>query len=630
MITLRSITCEQKNDSLLVLGDFDYLGTKKTLWYEYPVCHSNHLSFDLGDAFIVALITEAMHRKVTLRSEVPISKKLAETLDDYQKVISQLYPSMYHVELQLEELVTSTPTQENRICGTGFTAGVDAFATLINYYYERSDSPLKVEHLVSRNVGSFSNDEIGNRHYRVKRQFLTRVAQGIGLPITFINSNMDELHSRHRGTLGARVTSCIHNLSGLYHTFINQTSINFHSKIADKDGLLPQADFLLSSDRVSIVSDGAKLTRSSKIERIVDYEIVQKYLNVCNKPISGWNNCSECNKCVSTMLIIDILGKANLFSDAFDFTRFADKKAQYVINNVKNPGAHLNSSWNDIKHFAAAHDYPLTESPTTKAVVTDSKLTNRETYPASQPNTPKELDKSFNCLLLNELGISTKLLDQEDSSIVLGGSDLSKIPADFTGSIIGAGFLHEDDAIPFSNPRIKALRGKLSSEKLQAPSSILLADSNLLVKDLMKCRPDPSWQLALVPSLPEQTSPQLHAFASRYASEVVLINMRAKPEKILNLIADSHHVISSTLVGLVVADALGIPNRWVSFQQQPIDTFVFDDYYSAYDIQISALPIIGRESLTELLEQTSAPPTSVKEKQSALRALLSEEVRPLL
>jgi hypothetical protein len=68
----------------------------------------------------------------------------------------------------------------------------------------------------------------------------------------------------------------------------------------------------------------------------------------------------------------------------------------------------------------------------------------------------------------------------------------------------------------------------------------------------------------------------------------VLLDLRNDPIKVLKQIAECETIISSSLHGLIAADALDIPNKRIKLSNHghnfDVD-FKFDDYYSIFDCE---------------------------------------------
>lgn len=61
------------------------------------------------------------------------------------------------------------------------------------------------------------------------------------------------------------------------------------------------------------------------------------------------------------------------------------------------------------------------------------------------------------------------------------------------------------------------------------------------------------------------------------------------------------YIISSSLHGLICADSICIPNRWIKLSELLGSDFKFHDYYSVFDITPEFQIMTGSESLEELV-----------------------------
>ena len=72
----------------------------------------------------------------------------------------------------------------------------------------------------------------------------------------------------------------------------------------------------------------------------------------------------------------------------------------------------------------------------------------------------------------------------------------------------------------------------------------------------------------------------------------------------INEILSCEFVISSSLHGLIISDAYGVPNLWVSFSDRlKGGTFKFKDYYSAVGKDASVFVVSDRTKLKDLLNE---------------------------
>ena len=73
---------------------------------------------------------------------------------------------------------------------------------------------------------------------------------------------------------------------------------------------------------------------------------------------------------------------------------------------------------------------------------------------------------------------------------------------------------------------------------------------------------------------------------------------------VIKQILSCEFIISSSLHGLILSDAYGIPNQWITLQKAlPGGGFKFDDYYSAVGKVVLPFIITDITTLSELLEK---------------------------
>ncbi|MBX3427571.1 MAG: hypothetical protein KF688_17965 [Pirellulales bacterium] len=614
-LTINQISSERRPDGVRIsAGLRDGRGTRR-LHYDVPEQCLPGLTADRADAFVTAVLVDCMAIGVDISVEAPVSGELLRGLYDYQLALSSLYPELRPVSLTATSVPASAQLASARVVATGFSAGVDAFSTLYDYFVEGrlGDRP---ELLVFGNAGTFPIHPEGAAAYRAYQAKLSAIAKELELPIAFIDSNLGEVATNRRGGFCTRVISGILLQQNCVRTYIHQTGTTYADLAADTDGSNPLCDHLLSTDLTRIVSDGAQFTRLRKIERIANWPIASRHLHVCPTLSPGLRNCSRCGKCTATMLGIDMLGKRNEFREVFDFSQFTAGKEAYVARQMQRATAGQSAFWRELRRYAESSGYPLlvsidSASPTRRIVkpaslgksVGTSGSGSRKSLAVFGPS-GSGLGGRLVASLLSRFGIECRRAGPTEAAAVVGGSSLAELPGDFTGAILGAGFASEHERRSFPEANILAVRGRLTADRCEAGADCLLADIGLLAPRLMTQQPALDKTLAVVPRRDEQDDPRLKAFALRYAQEIVLVNVEADVEKVLTLLARAEYVLSSSLDGLIAAEALGKPTRRLLLSElSPVDDFKFRDYYSAFDISPVPLDLHGDESLGAVIDR---------------------------
>ena len=158
--------------------------------------------------------------------------------------------------------------------------------------------------------------------------------------------------------------------------------------------------------------------------------------------------------------------------------------------------------------------------------------------------------------------------------------------------IFGSGFLRDgrNDLRGYRTYRPIAVRGKLTREVLSHVlqmelDEIALGDPGLLMNRLIKNQPVKKYKLGIIPHYVDKTNPLVHEMA-KTNTDTQVIDICGDPIDTLRNIAECETIASSAMHGLVAADSLGIPNKWVKFSDLIMgDDFKFHDYYSAFDLK---------------------------------------------
>ena len=88
-------------------------------------------------------------------------------------------------------------------------------------------------------------------------------------------------------------------------------------------------------------------------------------------------------------------------------------------------------------------------------------------------------------MLLKRYGFTPVHSYPAEAKIFSCGSLLEKIPAGFSGFIVGTGFMHGDSVRAFDKARILAVRGELTWNNIGAPADTVLGDPGLLVSKFL-------------------------------------------------------------------------------------------------------------------------------------------------
>ena len=165
-------------------------------------------------------------------------------------------------------------------------------------------------------------------------------------------------------------------------------------------------------------------------------------------------------------------------------------------------------------------------------------------------------DALANLLLQKFTRLQSEWAPPGEAELVLVGSVLDQLPEDWSGVIAGAGKLHEKTKLSFPNADILAVRGPLTAKGLNR-KDIVLGDPGLLADELVKLE-DKQYNLGIVPHWTDKTL----EFDKRFTQyNPRIIHVDGDPLEVIREIGRCKKIISSSLHGIILADAFAIPRR---------------------------------------------------------------------
>ena len=294
-----------------------------------------------------------------------VSKKLLFNLNNYVVALLLAFsPSCKKIEIFSDE--TSMEQFHGGAIGTGFSGGIDSFCTIYERF-EREDSPeYKINSLLFLNVGSHGGDlqdrqEFAQKKFFERYTYLKKYTDEIGLDFIPLDSNLHTFHpwghqKTHTLTSMAGVLLLQANYSKYYYA---SSGVNYADMLTNANNykdldigefcdpiLLP----LLSTESLELILDGCQYSRVDKFLRIINYEPVSRYLNVCVSMDGTYENCSICSKCCRTLMTIGFLGKHEQFRRVFDIDKYKRQaERRYICEQIlledKDPFARGISNW---------------------------------------------------------------------------------------------------------------------------------------------------------------------------------------------------------------------------------------------------------------------------------------------
>lgn len=180
-------------------------------------------------------------------------------------------------------------------------------------------------------------------------------------------------------------------------------------------------------------------------------------------------------------------------------------------------------------------------------------------------------------------GLKEMLFNWQNSIVAVGsiinlGNSKSKV--------WGAGFMNSEQ--PFPGSKLYAVRGHYTREKLRSmgfnPCAVV-GDPALLLPIIHKITPPELNNInILICIIPHWT--EVDYFKERFGNKYTIIDFRTtKIEPTIEKIVNNNIILSTSLHGIIVAHAYGIPCIWIKKGYIHTDGIKFKDYFSSVGIQ---------------------------------------------
>ena len=211
-------------------------------------------------------------------------------------------------------------------------------------------------------------------------------------------------------------------------------------------------------------------------------------------------------------------------------------------------------------------------------------------------------------LLLQHFGFAAERTDPSDAEVCVIGSVLELIGPQFSGAVIGAGFVADGGAMPMPRARVLAMRGPLSAARAGIPG-VVLGDAGLLCPLLLPGLPRTQVRLGIVPHFKDKHAAAVQEIAARWPREVRVIDVQDEPVRVLTAIAECEAVLSSSLHGLIAAEAFGRRSGWLVLSDAVIGAgYKFRDHYGAFGCEAVPHTLHGTETIDQLDRMATPKP----------------------
>lgn len=161
------------------------------------------------------------------------------------------------------------------------------------------------------------------------------------------------------------------------------------------------------------------------------------------------------------------------------------------------------------------------------------------------------------------------------SQAVFAGSILGNFPREYSGHILGAGFLLDRYNRLNNNWNVSILRGPLAAKQCGEENAVY-ADPGILASLIYKHNVTKQYDIGIVPNGREKEL----VLNLKFGDNVLIIDPHRKAKDVIKDIKSCKNIASSSLHGLIFADSFRIPNIHIYFSNKVLGGYhKFIDYY---------------------------------------------------
>jgi hypothetical protein len=253
------------------------------------------------DPFVFAVIFLAMQEHSDLRIRGPMTRSAMRNLLEFQGIWSSWKPGVYRsVQLLPDSVIDVARNHSTPRAMAAFSGGTDSVFTVLSHAGPAKPAgalPLTDLLLVHGfDIGVDDFDSLATLRER-SRSFV----EGLGLHFRTIRTNLKrDSGQRWEDSYATQLAACLHQYAPEF-TYALLGSSEPYASLFLPWGSNPLTDPLLSSDRMQLMLDGCRFSRTEKIATLSTHPQAVAGLSVCWEGASG-RNCGHCEKCIRTQL----------------------------------------------------------------------------------------------------------------------------------------------------------------------------------------------------------------------------------------------------------------------------------------------------------------------------------------
>jgi hypothetical protein len=311
-------------NSIIVSSLIEIESTKEiiNLWYEIP--DSLEIS-EMSDAFVVAIIFLAMKLKEDIYINSKISQKLLYGLKRIQGYFKFWFPELK--EILIKNSVCYKKEYISKRNAVAFSSGVDSLYTVYSHLpINESMQEYQINDCLFVHGFDFS---LNHKGYDIAKKHYEEFCESLCLKLIGVKTNFKIIMDKYNSweiSHGLGLASIALLINNFYRFYIGSS---FPYSNLKPWGSNPFTDSFASTEALDIIHYGADKDRFNKIKVISSWPKSYDYLRVCWEHPDGIKNCGYCEKCIRTMIALEILNKLD------SYTTFSENLTLDKVKNCK-------------------------------------------------------------------------------------------------------------------------------------------------------------------------------------------------------------------------------------------------------------------------------------------------------
>lgn len=355
-IRVSPLHVQSQKDGFLLMHKLSGIGDIERLEYLVHSTERDLKPVQTSDHALIALLYPAMLSGRALHFEGVVTDQLLfQIRHDVMPLLAARDERLQPIEITAAGQTPAAAGAAASDVGTGYSAGVDSFATLQLYSEAHAPASHRISHIaLFQNTQTATGGFLDGMVARAEDYSALK-----GLPLSKVSSNIEavisavetlgraESYRQSHSLRSAASASCL--ASGL-RRYVFSGSYDYRlvtvAQTVDVAYVDPMLMPLLSTAAFEFVSGCAGMRRFDKTLLVADNAEAWKHLHVCirrtgaadsqtkGRGRADFINCSSCWKCVRTIFTLELEGKLERFGAVFDLALF-ERSRKDVVKNLR-------------------------------------------------------------------------------------------------------------------------------------------------------------------------------------------------------------------------------------------------------------------------------------------------------